>query len=179
MFWGSRLQAQALGEHFLGLAGTASAAEPKAAGRAAQFQGLLDCKAKTDAAERLACYDTVVGALAGAEQKGDIVVVDRDQAKAVRRQAFGFNLPSLSMFEKSEKPEEVDNLASVATRAYRGGDGKWVFELQDGAVWAQTDNETLGRQPREGSKVEIRKASMGSYFLNSDGQRAIRARRVK
>ncbi|WP_309646206.1 hypothetical protein [Phenylobacterium sp.] len=163
----------------LGLTGTAIGAEPKSIGRAAQFQSLLDCKSKTDSAERLACYDTVVGALAGAEQKGDIVVVDRDQAKAVRRQAFGFNLPSLSMFEKTEKPEEVDNLASVAKRAYRGGDGKWVFELEDGAVWAQTDNEPLGRQPKEGSKIEIRRAAMGSYFLNSDGQRAVRARRVK
>ncbi len=175
----TRTKLALLGLAALGLAGAAIAAETKSTGRAAQFQDLLDCKAKTDAAERLACYDTVVGALAGAEQKGDIVVVDRDQAKAVRRQAFGFNLPSLSMFEKTEKPEEVDNLSAVATRAYRGGDGKWVFELEDGAVWGQTDSETLGRQPSRGSKIEIRKAAMGSYFLNSDGQRAIRARRVK
>jgi len=83
------------------------------------------------------------------------------------------------MFERTEKPEEVDSLASVADRAYRGGDGKWIFELEGGAVWAQTDNETLGRQPAKGSKVEIRKAAMGSYFLKSDGQRAVRARRVK
>ncbi|WP_332767178.1 hypothetical protein [Phenylobacterium sp.] len=169
----------ALGLAVLGLAATPAAAQPKPEGRAAQFQSLLDCKAKADGAERLACYDAAVGALAGAEQKGDIVVVDREQAKSVRRQAFGFNMPSLAMFERTEKPEEVDSLASIADRAYRGGDGKWIFELEGGAVWAQTDNETLGRQPGKGSKVEIRKAAMGSYFLKSDGQRAVRARRVK
>jgi hypothetical protein len=27
--------------------------------------------------------------------------------------------------------------------------------------------------------VEIRKAAMGGYFMNLDGQRAVRARRVK
>ena len=43
----------------------------------------------------------------------------------------------------------------------------------------QNDSETLFREPKKGSKVEIRKASMGGYFMNVDGQRAIRARRVK
>lgn len=154
-------------------------AQSKPDARAAQFQGLLDCKARTEPAERLACYDAAVGALAGAEEKGDIVVVDREQAKAVRKQAFGFNLPSLSLFERGEKPEELDSVTAKVARAYRGGDAKWYFELEDGAVWGQTDTEMLGRQPGKGSTVEIRKAAMGSFFLKSDGQRAIRARRVK
>lgn len=147
--------------------------------RAQVFQGLMDCKGKSDPAERLACYDAAVGAMDVAEKKGDIVVVDREQAKAVRRQAFGFSLPSLAMFEKGESPEELDQVALKAERVYRGGDGKWVFELEGGAVWAQTDTEALFREPKAGSKVEIRKASMGSYFMNVDGQRAVRARRVK
>lgn len=147
--------------------------------RSQVFQGLMDCKAKSDPTERLACYDAAVGAMDAAEKKGDIVVVDREQAKAVRRQAFGFSLPSLAMFEKGETPEELDRVALKVERAYRGGDGKWVFELEGGAVWAQNDSEALFREPKGGSKVEIRKASMGSYFMNVDGQRAIRARRVK
>lgn len=178
-YFSTRTKLAALGLVALGLAATPVAAQPQPEGRAAQFQSLLDCKAKVDGAERLACYDAAVGALAGAEQKGDIVVVDREQAKAVRRQAFGFNLPSLAMFERTEKPEEINRMTGQVADAYRGGDGKWVFELEGGAVWAQTDSETLGRQPRKGSKVEVRKAAMGSYFLNSDGQRAVRARRVK
>src|SRR5687768_3475383 len=38
-------------------ASVAIAAEPKGDNRASVFQGLLDCKAKTDDAARLACYD--------------------------------------------------------------------------------------------------------------------------
>lgn len=147
--------------------------------RAQVFQGLMDCKAKADPTERLACYDAAVGAMDVAEKKGDIVVVDREQAKAVRSQAFGFTLPSLAMFEKGQTPEELDRVAMKVDRAYRGGDGKWVFELEGGAVWAQSDTETLFREPKAGSKVEIRKATMGGYFMNVDGQRAVRARRIK
>ena len=113
-----------------------------------------------------------------AEAKGDIVVVDREQARSVRRQAFGFSLPSLAVFERGEAPEEIDNVTGIAKRAYQAG-GKWVIELEDGAVWQQTDTENVVRQPRPGTKVEIRRASMGSFFMNLDGQRAVRARRVE
>jgi ABC-type amino acid transport substrate-binding protein len=173
----SKLGAVALA--VLAAAGSAHAADPKTEGRASAFQGLLDCKAKTDDAARLACYDAAAEGLGAAEQKGDIVVVDRDMAKAVRRQAFGFSLPTLDVFDRSEKSEDAGRLTATATNAYQGGDGKWIFELEGGAVWAQNDNESIFRAPKKGSSVEIRKAAMGGYFLKPDGQRAIRARRVK
>jgi hypothetical protein len=105
--------------------------------------------------------------------------MDREQTRTARRQAFGFNLPSLSIFDRGEQPETVDRVAAVVKAAYQGGDGKWTVELEDGAVWAQTDNEPVARNPRPGSRAEIRKASMGSFFMNLDGQRAVRARRVR
>lgn len=162
----------------LGLAAPA-AAQPKVEGQASVFQSLLDCRAKTDGAERLACYDAAAASLGEAEKKGDIVVVDRDMAKAARRQAFGFSLPTLDMFNRAESPEDAERLTATAERVYRGGDGRWIFELEGGAVWAQNDNESLFREPKKGSKLEIRKAAMGSFFMNVDGQRAIRARRIK
>lgn len=154
-------------------------AQPAPDGRAAVLQNLQSCKAKTDAAERLACYDEAAEALDTAERKGDIVVVDREQAKAARRQAFGFSLPSLDVFNRSEAPAEVDRLTAVVDSAYRGSDGRWVIELEGGAVWAQVDQEPLPRTPKKGSPAEIRKASLGSYFINIDGQRALRVRRIK
>lgn len=147
-------------------------------GRAAVLQSLLDCRSLSEDSARLACYDQAAGAMDQAEAKGDIVVVDREQARSVRRQAFGFSLPSLAVFERGEAPEEIDNVTGIAKRAYQAG-GKWVIELEDGAVWQQTDTENVVRQPRPGTKVEIRKASMGSFFMNLDGQRAVRARRVE
>jgi hypothetical protein len=56
------------------------------------IQRLKDCKAKPDDRERLACYDAVVPDLTSASQRGAVMVVDREQVRAARRQAFGFDL---------------------------------------------------------------------------------------
>jgi hypothetical protein len=49
--------------------------------------------------------------------------------------------------------------------------------LEDGAVWRQIDQEVLGKPPKAGTAVEIRKAAMGSYRMKIGGQPAIRVRR--
>jgi hypothetical protein len=129
-------------------------------------------------AARLACYDRVASELSAAERSGEVVVVNREQVRAARRQAFGFNLPSLDMFSPRGDPAEaVDRAALVLARAYQDGAGKWVLQTQEGQVWRQMDTERLGRAPQAKSKVEIRRAAMGSYLMNIDGQRAIRVRR--
>ncbi len=156
----------------------ALAQTPEIPGRAAVLQSLLDCRSLSDDAARLACYDRAAGAMDQAEAKGDIVVVDREQARSVRRQTFGFSLPSMALFERGVAPDEVDRITGVAKAAYQAG-GKWVIELEDGAVWQQTDTEVVSRRPRTGSRVEIRAASLNSYFMNLDGQRAVRAKRVQ
>ncbi len=162
-------------------AGEASA-QPKGRDRAAIVQKLIDCRTLSDNAARLACYDTTAAALDVAEAKGEIVVVEKEQMKAVRKQAFGFSLPSLSLFDRGEKgeaAEPLDRITATLSGAYRNSAGKWVLELEDGAVWVQTDTEPLPRGAKKGSAIEIRKASMGSFFVNVDKQRAIRATRSK
>ena len=174
----TRLKLAALGAAAFALSSAASAAEPRGPARTAAFQNLIDCKGKADAVERLACYDAAVSSLDVAEKQGDIVLVDREQARAARRQAFGFTLPSMAMFDRGEKAEDLDRVATTIVRAYQGGDRRWTVELEGGAVWAQTDDEQVARAPKAGSKAELRKAAMG-YFMNLDGQRAVRARRVR
>lgn len=157
----------------------AAQASGDTAPRAVQFDAVVACRAVAESAQRLACFDAAAAKLAEAERSGDIVVVSREQARAARRQAFGFSLPSLSIFDRGASPEELERLTVKARRAYQVAGGKWAVELEDGAVWQQTDNERLARDPRQGSAVEIRRAAMGGYFMNLDGQRAVRARRVK
>ena len=48
------------------------------------------------------------------------MVVDRDQARQVRRQAFGFSLPSISLFEKGETQGFIKVLADADSRAILG-----------------------------------------------------------
>jgi hypothetical protein len=164
----------------LAMFGSAAAlAQPKGEGRAAIVQKLADCRKVTEDAARLACYDQAAAALDQAEAKGDIVVVDRDQARKVRRQAFGFTLPSLSLFEKGETQEELENVTGEVDVARQDGAGKWIVKLKDGAVWAQVDSNELFKTPKSGMTVKVRKASLGSYLMVIDNQRAFRARRVE
>jgi hypothetical protein len=147
--------------------------------RAAIVQKLVDCKKVTEDAARLACYDQATSALDQAEAKGDVVIVDREQARKVRRQAFGFSLPSLSLFEKGEDKEEVANFDGVVAAARQNSAGAWVIKLEDGAVWAQNQPEELFKSPKPGSKVRIRKAALGSYMMTVDNGGGFKAHRVE
>jgi hypothetical protein len=161
----------------LALSCAAHAAPATAPSRAAVLQGLLDCRGRTDPAERLACYDAAASKMDQAEAKGDIVVVDREQARTVRKQAFGFTLPSLSLFDRGEKPEQIDHVSGVVESARMNAHGLWTIRLQDGAVWNQIDGNPPNRDPRPGMKVEIKSAVMGSYLMSVDGQGSFRAHR--
>ncbi len=156
------------------VAGGASAAE--APTRAPAMQSVLDCRAIADATQRLACFDKAVEAMAKAEQSGDLVAIDREQRRTVRRQAFGLTLPSLAMFDKGEKPEESNRIAVTLAQANRNAAGKWVFVLDDGAVWRQIDDGQLEPPPRAGQKAMIRRAALGSYMIHLEGS-AIRVHR--
>jgi len=146
--------------------------------RAAPVQAVVDCRKIEDAAQRLACYDGAVAKMEEAEAKGDLVTVDREQRQAMRRQAFGFNLPTLSLFNRGEKGDDADRITATVAAASQGSNARWTIQLEDGAVWAQTDETPLGRRPRAGSKAEIRRGAMGGYWMNLDGQRAMRVHRV-
>ena len=146
-------------------------------GRAEVMKALSACRAISDGAARLDCYDKATAALEQAEAAGDVVIVDRAQARAARRQAFGFNLSALSVFDRALTREEVDSVTGTASTAYHGSDGRWVIVLDDGARWRQTDDADFYPPPHQGSKIRIRRASLGSYVMNIDGQPFIRVRR--
>jgi hypothetical protein len=105
------------------------------------------------------------------------VVIDRAQAQAARRQAFGFNLSALSILNRTATRDEVNTLNSTAAEAYRNSEGKWIIVLADGAHWRQTDEADLSQSPHQGSVIRIRHASLGSFVMNIDGQPYIRVHR--
>jgi len=154
------------------------AADPPAK-RAGVYQKVLDCRTITDPTARLACYDQAAAQFEQAETSGQVVVVDRAQMREVRRQVFGFSVPSISLFTRGEREEEVNTLASTVTAARQDPYGKWVITIEGGAVWKQTETAELVRRPKPGSKVEIRRGALGAFFMNVDGQKAIKVERVK
>lgn len=158
---------------------TVAVAQPRTEGRTQMLQELVDCRKVTDDSARLACYDKAAASLDQAEAKGDIVVVDREQARKVRRQAFGFSMPSISLFEKGETQEELENVTGVVDVARINGAGKWVIQLKDGGIWAQVDAKELHKSPKPGSMVKIRKASLGSFMMTVDNGGGFRVHRVE
>jgi hypothetical protein len=141
------------------------------------FQAVMDCRALSEASARLACYDAATAGLGEAEKKGDIVVIDREQATTARRQAFGFDLGALSILDKVIPAEDLNAVTTTLSKAYQDANGKWVLVLEDGGVWRQTDTTNLSRPAHAGSTVKIRRAALGSFFINVDGQLAMRAQR--
>ena len=147
--------------------------------RAPMLQQVLDCRAIADPGERLACYDASVNRLDQAELAGQVVVVDREKAREVRRQAFGFNLPSLAIFERGAAEPEINNLTTTVVRARQDPLTRWIIEIEGGAVWKQMETVPINRSPKKGMTVQIRKGALGAFFMNVDGQRAFKVDRVK
>lgn len=169
----------------LGVATVAAAAShdiPALQGAKA-FDQVLACKTIADPAQRLACYDQNVGALADAKAKKDIVVVDRQEVREAKRSLFGFTLPNLRIFgdsdggksKSADEPEETEITAAVRS-ARQDGDGNWIIVLDDGAVWHQTAGD-IALAPKSGMQVTIRRAALGSYFLRVGKQPGVKARR--
>lgn len=177
---GARARMAAAAVLIAAMAGPALAADPAPATspeRAKEMQQLAECAKLTDSAARLACYDKAAHALDQAEAKGDVVVVDREQARKVRRQAFGFVLPSISLFERGEKPEDILSNETTVVSAHKALTGKWVLKLDDGSTWSQVDLTDIPIDPRAGDKVKIKKAAMGSYLATIANQREVRVHR--
>ncbi len=160
-------------------AGAVAFAQTAPPERVATVQALADCRKLTEDSARLACYDKAVAALDQAEARGDIVVVDRDQARKVRRQAFGLSLPSLSLFDKGESDEELNNMTAQVESARQDGTGRWTVRLDSGATWTQVDTSPLRRTPKPGMPVTIRRAALGSFMMKIGDQHAVRAKRVE
>ena len=163
----------------LTIAAKPAGSAPAPAGHARLMEQLAGCAEVSERDARLACYEAAAAALKDAERRGDLVIVDREQADAVRRQSFGFNLPSLGLFDRGERRAPMDAVSARLTSATREAGGRWIFRLDDGAAWTQVDSEALMLQPRPGMRVDIRKGMVGSYFLGLDGHAGVRVRRLQ
>lgn len=146
------------------------------------FSGLTACRAINGETERLACYDREVASLESALAAGDVVALDRNEVRTARRSLFGFAAPIVRIFSGREEPTttekvDIDLLETTIKSARQLPRGRWRIELEDGAVWTQTDDRRLAIYPAPGQAVIIRKAALGSFLANIAGQVAIRVQR--
>jgi len=149
--------------------------------RPESFQKLLDCRSIADNAARLTCFDDQAAKLDQAEANKQLIIVDREQVKQARRGLFGLSLPDLGGLFGGKGGEtdadELSEISSTITSVRSIGYGNWLIVLEDGAKWQQVGGE-LALSPKPGQPVQIRKASLGSYFAKINKQPAIRVARV-
>lgn len=142
-------------------------------------QSLAGCRAQTDDAARLRCYDNAAAALTDAAASGDVVVVDQQDLRQARRTLFGFSLPKLPFFGGDRSAaDEQDELTAKISSARGLGYGKYQIRLEDGAVWETTQAFSTIRDPKAGDTVLIKRGLLGSYMIRIAGQRGLKAKRV-
>ena len=151
--------------------------------RPESFEAMVRCRAITDPAARLACFDEAVAALQAAQERHDVVVVDRQQVREGRRRLFGLSLPRIPIFgggdDDDNDQDAVRSIESTVSAVTTQGYGQWQVTLADGSVWLQVDNNTLAVAPRPGHRIVINRGALGGFMMRVNNQPGIRVRRVR
>jgi hypothetical protein len=163
-------------------AGTALAA-PGSPEPSAVLKAIDACRTIAEDKARLTCFDAAAGRLAVAQEKDGLVVVDREQVRAARREAFGFNLPSLALLGRlapeAANGESDDAATFTVAGARQGPNGRWVVVMDNGMVWRQTNDPIGAMSIRRGEPAAVRKGSLGAYFMTVGRHRAIKVERTR
>lgn len=144
---------------------------------------ILSCRQIEEQAQRLACYDASVAALAQLQESKAIMVVSKDDVREARRGLFGFTLPRLHIFGRDDEEgsdEEAARVFAGVIKEARETPSGYIFELEEGGTWMQTENRYTGAIVRPGSKIRIRRGALGGYLASIDeGGRGFRVKRLR
>jgi hypothetical protein len=138
-------------------------------------QDVVDCKAVTDPAARLACYDAKVAVMATGIEKRELVVADREMLRDAQRGLFGISVPKIKLFGAGGQ-EELKEIESTITAVRSANDGMPIFILADSSRWKQVDGRNVFAKP--GNPVRIKRMPMGGFMANVDGQSGVRVVRL-
>lgn len=142
------------------------------------LSGLYKCADIEQPDDRLACYDAAVGNIKTAEEKKEIVTIDTEKARSLRREAFGFNLPSLPDLGIISEKEAAEPLIVAVKNIKKVGRTYYIY-LENGQVWKDSEQE-LSRVPRGDLSASIEPAMMSSFKMTlSSDRETIRGLRVK
>ena len=138
---------------------------------------ILNCRAMTDTAARLACYDAIpVGtrspAAAAASGAGTAAPAPAAAPALPPEQAFGL--------EQTKRPEAPKSIESTIPGRFAGWGPSSMFTLANGQVWKVVDGSSADLQPMQDAKVRIVRNLFGTMFLEIDGtNNSPKVRRVR
>ena len=141
------------------------------------YTDIVACRAISDAAARLQCFDAAATALETATENRQVVMLDQSEVRKTKRSLFGFSLPKIPFFGESDEEQEEEfkeiegELANVQALPY----GKYQFTVKDAGTWQTTQG--ISSILKNGKQFKIKRAAMGSFMLvmNNTG---IRVKRV-
>ncbi len=139
---------------------------------------LFECRAITDPEARLACFDREVADVYAAQQSRELVIADRKKVTEAKRGLFGLKLPKIRLFGGGDEDDEVNQITATLADARRLGNGRYIFELEDGARWIQTEDGVGRKRFRAGDTIVIRKAALGSFKARVNDKVAGRVKRL-
>jgi hypothetical protein len=138
---------------------------------------LRRCRAVTDVAARLACYDAiplgqtaaVPAAAAPAPQQ-----TEAQRADERRRAIDTFGIPA-----GARKENQLDSYDTHIAGKFDGWEGGQVIRLANGQAWRVVDS-TVDTLDLKDPKVTVRRGLFGAVFLDIDGaNRSPRVQRVQ
>ncbi|PHS24552.1 MAG: hypothetical protein COA84_09230 [Robiginitomaculum sp.] len=163
------------------------------------LSNIYTCIDITDDAARLVCYDAAAGRLRVAEKAGEFVAVESKDILNIKKDAFGFSLPSLPKLKlptlrgrsvnaladadngagqilAQSDAGEINKVEYIVDRIEKFGYNSHLFYLKNGQVWKQKGEEIFSYSKSiKPTTVVIRRASLGSFLLRVNGKgRAIR-----
>lgn len=162
----------------LAVGGEAQARKIKDGPPPAQITALLSCRAIANEAERLACYDKASASIDAAVANKDLVVFDREGVTKTKKGLFGFGIPNLGIFGDDDDSVEIKQVDGVIAGLGRTVDG-FIFRLEDGSRWVQTDGKAIVIDPRVGDKVVIKKGALSSYIMSVNKQPGVKVKRTE
>jgi hypothetical protein len=148
------------------------------------------CRAIPAAEARATCFDAAARALEAAVVAKDITIVSRQDVRETRRSLFGFTLPRVGLFSGGDdrdggrpgrnrtSDDDFKEIETTITSARSVANGRVELRIAEGeALWVTTD--PMPFPPKAGSKVRIRKGTMGTYFIAVQGERSVRGMRLR
>lgn len=113
-----------------------------------------------------------VHSLGGEEYAEDIVAASNNSnlPASMQPDRMGFN---------DYKGEETP-ITSTIVGEFDGWRGDTEFELANGMIWKQSEQDLLGVRPRENQQVTIEPGFLSAWYLKIDGiNKRLRVRRIK
>jgi regulator of protease activity HflC (stomatin/prohibitin superfamily) len=143
--------------------------------RAQVPERLVACASKVADAERLACYDAVVGSMNAearraseareAEAKVAAAAAAAAAATAAEAAAAKAEADRQAGFGKAASAaESVAEIQAAITEVLRDSSGKSVFVLDNGQIWRQADGFNLPGV-KVGTSVTVKRGALGSFRL--------------